>query len=301
LSQIRRLSIDIDIVCGIPPRELDTILLAISNKPPFTGYQEEHRENQGLPNRRHFSFAYRKIEGGHPSPSILLDVVEDKESYPSIVTKPIATAFIEVDKETIVRVPTLDGLLADKLTAFAPYTIGVSFTNKHGVDQFMRVAKHLFDIGELFNHVTSFAQVITAYRASFEKENGYHGSAYQFEQALEDTFNISYHYCGIRLKKFPQHPDAIKLDNGRKALANHLVGGKYNSEMFIKIAAAKAVFLSQAILKNQTGLSLEQIRYSLDKIEEIRTAEIAGAYAALNRLKVVNPEAFYYWWQMSRM
>ena len=41
LSPIRRLSIDIDIVCGASQRELDAILTQISTRSPFLRYEED--------------------------------------------------------------------------------------------------------------------------------------------------------------------------------------------------------------------------------------------------------------------
>lgn len=66
LKQIRRLSIDIDIVCGVSKGDLDSLLKSIEKKHPFTGYAEDDRGQQGLPNRRHFKFFYNEIDGGNP-------------------------------------------------------------------------------------------------------------------------------------------------------------------------------------------------------------------------------------------
>ena len=113
LSSIRRLSTDIDIICGVSKTELDTRLKSICRIAPFIGYQEDERGYRGLPNRRHFKFIYNKIGGGSVTPYILLDVVEEKECLLPLISKPIKTNFIEIEKELSVKIPTVEGLLGD--------------------------------------------------------------------------------------------------------------------------------------------------------------------------------------------
>jgi hypothetical protein len=58
-----------------------------------------------------------------------------------------------------VRLPTIESLLGDKLTAFAPTTVGVQLRTDEGQPgELMQVAKQLFDIGTLFEAATNFAE-----------------------------------------------------------------------------------------------------------------------------------------------
>ena len=49
LAPIRRLSTDIDIVCGVPGKDLNAILDRIGRQSPFTHYKEQDRGFRGLP------------------------------------------------------------------------------------------------------------------------------------------------------------------------------------------------------------------------------------------------------------
>ena len=49
---IRRLSIDIDILCSAPAAELERILAEVATIPPFVRYEEDERGARGLPQRR---------------------------------------------------------------------------------------------------------------------------------------------------------------------------------------------------------------------------------------------------------
>ncbi|MFA7059699.1 MAG: nucleotidyl transferase AbiEii/AbiGii toxin family protein [Pedobacter sp.] len=71
---IKRLSIDIDILCSAPAAELDRIVAEVAKVPPFARYEENVRGFRGLPVRRHFKFFYTPIDSRNPAPFVLLDV-----------------------------------------------------------------------------------------------------------------------------------------------------------------------------------------------------------------------------------
>ena len=83
-----------------------------------------------------------------------------------MVTRPIRTSFLEPESEHLVRVPTVESLLGDKLTAFAPHTTGVPFYSpKSGEEQLQEVANNLFDVGVLFDVAADFGAVAKSYAA----------------------------------------------------------------------------------------------------------------------------------------
>src|ERR1700686_4293995 len=53
VQKMRRLSIDIDILCAAPAVVLNQILAEVAIIPPFTRYEEDERGARGLPERRH--------------------------------------------------------------------------------------------------------------------------------------------------------------------------------------------------------------------------------------------------------
>src|SRR6266516_4700519 len=86
---IRRLSIDIDILCSAPAAELDQILKEVASVPPFIRYEEDERGSRGLPERRHFKFFYTPLVAGNPAPYVFLDVVEEPHVPHDVIVKPI--------------------------------------------------------------------------------------------------------------------------------------------------------------------------------------------------------------------
>ena len=111
--------------------------------------------------------------------------MHERNIYPHVERVPLRTSFLESDGALLV--PTVEGLLGDKLTAFGPNTTGVPL-NEQRTMQFM---KHVFDIGELFNAASDLAAVRAAYDQVFAAENGYRGGKFTTEQALQDAFDTA--------------------------------------------------------------------------------------------------------------
>ena len=301
LSPIRRLSIDIDIVCGLPKNEFENVLAEISKLSPFNGFQEDERDHRRLPKRRHYRFFYTPIERGHPAPHVLLDVVEDAECNLPTIKKPITTNFLEIEEEVQVTIPTVEGLLADKLTAFAPNTIGVPIRSKKGGSQAMQVIKQLFDVGELFNAATNFSKVREAYNAAYEKEISYRDKKPDKEKVLNDTIATSFGLCGSGLRGFHKNNDIDLLKRGVQALANHLVGGAFRINTEAKVAAAKVGCIANLLKTDRIITGFSDIHFDQTNIEELKGVELIGEFSKLTRLKKGNPEAFYYWYKMQQL
>jgi hypothetical protein len=295
---IRRLSIDIDILCSTPVAELNRVLDEVAKVPPFIRYEEDERGSRGLPERRHFKFFYNPIVAGNPAPYVFLDVVEEPHIPHDVVVKPITPNILEIRREIPVTVPTVESLLADKLTAFAPRTTGVPFTPANGNPaDTMQIAKQLFDVGELFNLAEDLPAVRRVYQRVFDLENVYRGGGFTVNDALEDTLNASLSLCLHRLRGIKDTPEALMLEDGVRKLMSHLVNHRFNLDM-AKLAAAKAALITRLIANEESGISLEAFR-AVPPPEELRQLMIAGEWERLNRLMSINPDAFWYWHQAS--
>lgn len=293
LPRIRRLSIDIDIMCSATDEELESIVDSISSLSPFVRAEENDRGARGLPRRRHFKFFYPSAVTGSEE-YVLLDVVQEDECRLECIEKVIRTEFIQVEREVKVRVPTVEALLGDKLTAFAPHTLGVPFQTEKGKPMTMQVAKQLFDVGELFNEVKSLEAVKRAYQESYRIESEYRGGNFSQGDTLNDTKNVALQLC-INGTKGGVPDDAIvkPLLDGIKRLKNHLVRDRFGPNLEVKVAAAK-VHLLVSYLAGEIDLSEDQLSFSLaDRLNFIRDTDISEPHY-LNRLKKTTPEAFYY-------
>ncbi len=295
IPKIKRLSIDIDIVFGGNMEKFVSAIAEISGNAPFIRFEEDIRSHQTLPNRKHFKFFYNSILSKKED-YVLLDIVLENPSYILYETKAIKTGLFETEIELSVKVPTVEGLLGDKLIAFAPHTIGVPFEAKNGNSMVMQVVKQLYDIGELFDIASNFQKIQMAYQATFEKENEYNGNKFYREQVLLDTIDTCLSLLRIRLKGFKKDETAKLLEEGIFKISSHLLGDKFSTDNKAKITASKVFCIANLLLNNKT-LDFRNDRYNSGNIDRLANIDLPAPYSRLNRLKPILPEAFYYIWQ----
>jgi len=161
LQEGNRFSIDIDIICNTDRETLETILQKVVESSNFKSFElDEHRSYQSGVPKAHYSFAFNSATKGKYSGTILLDILIEDSIYPAIAEKQIQTKWIETDTKTLVAMPTIDAITGDKLTAFAPNTIGVPyFKGKDNQPFSMEICKQLFDLNKLFEKIENIETV----------------------------------------------------------------------------------------------------------------------------------------------
>ncbi|MFA5266297.1 MAG: nucleotidyl transferase AbiEii/AbiGii toxin family protein [Opitutaceae bacterium] len=297
LPQTRRLSRDIDIVCGEASGTVDTALANVGQRAPFVRWEEDMRGTRGLPQRRHFKFSYRSALGASVEQEVLLDIVEERAEVHTVVQRAIRTGFLEPEREILVRVPTVESLLGDKLTAFAPKTTGVPLRKTDGsAADVQQVAKQLFDVGVLFEAANDFAQIARSYDAISTLEASYRPTHPSRATALDDTLAACLALTATKKRDLAAYADAPLLHDGFDRLRGHLTWPEFGREHRRTLAARAAVLV--AFLQSGRHLDFAAMRYtgSVEQIATLRTDTLNGTpYAWLDGLKAVNPEAYYYW------
>jgi hypothetical protein len=298
INPIRRLSIDIDIVSPASAGELDRVVAAIGRMAPFVAASEDDRgPGRGLPQRRHFRFNFKTPRAPGGEAAILLDVVMETHLAHETVQLPIRTAFLQPDREIKVTLPTIESLLGDKLTAFAPNTTGVMLRAPDGTaGNVMQVAKQLFDVGILFEHVTDFGQIARVYDAVHVQESGYRGNKYNRPDALTDTFISCLGLCALRQRDRDSFPDTALLQDGFRKLRGHLAWQGFG-EQEIRLLAARAAFLA-ANLRAGADIDFPTARYTGTPGQQAALSIVSlkghPQYAWAEGIKAVNPEAYHY-------
>jgi hypothetical protein len=303
LPRIRRLSIDIDIVSPAADAELDRIVQRIGETAPFIRAEENQREasaeREPLPQRRHFKFWFRSDRAPDGVAYVLLDVVQESHCPHTTITLPIRTSFVTPDREITVTLPTIDSLLGDKLTAFAPTTTGVRLRKPGGdVGEIMQVAKQLFDVGVLFEHASDFAQVTRVYDRVQAQESGYRENLHSRDATLADTINACLGLTGERVRKAPAtiFPDAPLLSDGFSKLKGHLTQAQLDDNARRILAARVAAVASH--LRSGRNFDFTTMRYTQSEaqVAALRAASLRETpHAWLEPLKQTIPEAYHYW------
>lgn len=200
----------------------------------------------------------------------------------------IASSVFDVTGDIRVDVPVIESLLGDKLTAFAPCTVGVPCTP----DYAMQVMKQLFDVEVLFDVASDFGKVAQAYDALFAAENRYRDGAHTVEAALNDSIETARLIGHFGFKGSAQNEQQMLLERGRSSLASHLCGVSFTG-LHAKIAAAKAAYLASCLRDRNVEGIIRRRPFAPAAAGELR--EIVLPDLVLQRLRGSNPEAFYYW------
>lgn len=303
LPVTRRLSRDIDIVCDEPSAVVDQVVRRIGSKAPFIRSAEDARGIRGLPQRRHFKFFYRSTLPPNIEQEVLLDVVEERAEVHTVTHRPIRTGFLAAEREVLVRVPTIESLLGDKLTAFAPATTGVPLRKEDGsAADVQQVAKQLFDVGALFDAAGDFAQVASSYHAVCALEAGYRPARPTCEAALDDTLKACLSLTATKRRELTTYPDAPLLHDGFDRMAGHLTWPDFGREHRRTLAAKAAVLAAHLRAGRHFDFATGRYTGSPEQIATLRAATLNGTpHAWLDGLKAVNPEAFHYWHHAMRI
>lgn len=295
LNPIRRLSIDVDIVTQAKPEELVAVLERVSKLAPLTGYEHDAQRDKELPPKKHFRFFYPSaIEP--KTDHVLLDVLFESQPAPHCEPVVISTPFIVPEREVRVPVPTVDSLLGDKLTAFAPRTIGILFHPERKTD----ITKQLFDVGALFDAATDLNIAAEVYAATHVRQLVYRRAKFSIADTLNDSIEAGFLYSQIELRGGEKSELGLFLQDGVNALQNHLVNQPFRRDE-ARIAVGKVACAAAWIQRRPAGTTIEQLRFQPDRIAELRDLQIQTPWVPLNRLKGANPQAFHYWYQAQRI
>lgn len=141
LNHPRRLSTDIDIIVE-PGTDIAHYLDLAAKIFPFKTQFEQTRKSKNNIEKKHYKFVYDSPIM-HDSNYILLDVLFEHNHYSSLIEREIKNDLLMTEEPYYtVKLPNINSVLGDKLTAFAPHTIGKLI----GLNKEIEIIKQLFDI-----------------------------------------------------------------------------------------------------------------------------------------------------------
>lgn len=285
-DQPRRFSIDIDIVISLRPDNLPTLFDSIIESGAFSGWENdsERKSHQHVP-VEHYKFYYDSVidtQASFGQEPILLDILYAAPDYESFIEKPLVHPWLRTNEPyQTVQLPDVNSLLGDKLTAFAPNTTGILYSKKRPLE----VVKQLFDVGLLFDHASNLDAIRKTFDRLAIQEIAFRNLSISTDDVLNDVFNTSL----IIAQRDIKQPEFIFLQDGIKRL-NSFVVSDFRIEQAI-LAGAKAAYLSRLLLNGASTIE----RYT--GTDQVVDRQIVNtAFSRLNKLKKVQPEAFFYWY-----
>lgn len=288
-----RLSIDIDIICP-PGVDIEPYLNGVE-KFGFTSMTLEKRQQRdtNIP-KSHSKFFYRvAYKNGDSSSYILLDVLYEDLQYQAVEEVEIKGPFIELDGEPLkVIVPSIDDILGDKLTAFAPNTSGIPY-EKGGKDCSLEIIKQLYDVGRLFEHARNFQRTKDAFTQIGKIELQYKDIPVGLSCIYEDIRETA--LC-LATRGQVGKGDFKMLQRGIQKIDSYIYKEKYRIEEAI-VDSARAAYLATSIEKSQTRIE----KYEGDAHSILAMELSPSVNSKLNKLRKILPEAFFYWVKTSEM
>lgn len=237
-----RLSTDIDILCA-PDTDVDRYLDEASKLFPFKAFEEDRRIGKNNIEKRHFKFVYESPLRNDEF-YILLDIVFAESTYLATQTQEIKNELLLTEGAPItVTVPSPECLLGDKLTAFAPHTIGVPF----GADKELEIIKQLFDVAALSEKIRNYQDFISTYERTVINEIGYRGINASREDVLCDTIRACACIIGKGIYEHDEFPLFIK---GIHSIGGHILSMKYSAPLAAE-QASRVMYLASCILTGQ--------------------------------------------------
>lgn len=306
MEQPKRFSVDIDIIVSskISREELEKYLLKIFETSAFTRMElDEKRSYNGNIPKAHYKFIFnsnfpnKNKEGNvisNPEREILLDILFANNHYPIVIERALETEWLlQTDKPVIVKTPDINSITGDKLTAFAPNTIGVPYN----MDKEKEIMKQLFDVGCLFHLLTDvevfkksffeFAKGEIAYRPERKIES--------VEQVLKDIIDTALIIAKKDILKIEEEKAKYaEINTGINQFRHFVFQGKFDI-LEAQVASSKAAYLAAIVLTDYKE-EIKQFSKDTDLSDYlIKNTE----YNFLNkRLKyIAEGEALFYWFQ----
>ena len=241
-GSLKRFSIDIDII--VPPGlDLIPFFQKVITQGKFIRVEEDKRASE-IP-LSHFKFFFIDINGDEKY--TLLDLLFDKVLYTNVKNIELKSQILDFDgPPTLISCPSPECLLGDKLTAFAPHTTGIQYK----CDKALEMAKQLFDIGTLFDHLGKPELFYETYERVVAKELEYRKLApLTTEDVLRDTLSTAL-MLGMRGFNYDQS-EYDELSKGIRSLRNHIYEGTFTPENAI-VAGSKVAYLAALTLYPNT-------------------------------------------------
>ncbi|MAY88588.1 MAG: hypothetical protein CML02_17935 [Pseudooceanicola sp.] len=300
LEEGNRFSIDIDIISSIERKPLETILESVIANSHFKRHTLNERRSykEGIP-KAHYTFEFDSVYNPNVPGTILLDILFDSAYYPELIESVVDISWISVTEPlTTITTPSINAICGDKLTAFAPETVGIPYYKGEGLFT-MEICKQLFDLGKLFEDITDMKKVKASFSAFVKAELSYRNSDEDFKNrnlTETDVLWDSINTCAIiaRRERNPTAETKEKFANLNLGIRSFgsafLITGNFRIEEAMA-ASSRVAYLNAILLQDE----ITEIEYYEGQDISKLTIEKAD-WAFLNKLKRQPDKSIFFYW-----
>lgn len=252
LDTFNRFSVDIDILMNPSDQEGISEDVFSFKDDRFIRVEEDFRKPADII-KKHFKFYFKSLYetvDDNKEPYVLLDVVFDSMKYKELSKHKINSHFVETDDPYLeVNIPSIDEMLGDKLTAFAPKTIGILYERPNQIrSKHVEIIKQLYDVSRLYDNIRNIETVKETYIKVANVQIKNRKLFLNYEDTLKDTIEA----CKLIItqnKKGEDNKSYEILKKGYEGFKN------YTTKEFrfhdLIISAVKTYVLSISLLYNQ--------------------------------------------------
>ncbi len=294
LNSSRRLSIDIDIIIQNEQKELESLFQKLVGEQFFNRFELQSRITESKIKKAHYKFYYTPAYKTQAEEEyILLDILFEKATYQNILNIAVISDFVISNEENIyIPVPSVEDILGDKLTAFAPNTTGIPYF-KNDTSMSMEIMKQLYDISSLVDITTDIEIVANTFKSYTETELSYRGkSDLNFDDVINDIIQTA--LC-ITSRGNAGNGNFEELRSGINRVSGFIFSEAFYLDKAIT-AASKAAYIAASIRYKQKNIE----KYG-DPLQMKDWNIINPLWTRMNKLKKSNPEAFFYWYKMHKL
>jgi len=204
LEQPERFSIDVDIVTTAAKEDLVGLVGRIADDcDVFVRWESRAPKTKPWLPLISFKLFFESVYQPPEEAFVMLDVVLEPPPYPGVIRRVRCGSLYESDQE--VEVPSVSGLIGDKLLAIGPSTLGIPL-GKHKEAQRL---KHLFDVALLSRQGYDREAVRQALGTCQAQEERIQGRSFTWGEIVQDTAR----FCSEPLGH-PEPPALQTLDTG---------------------------------------------------------------------------------------
>lgn len=282
LNDLKRFSVDVDIITEESRERVHECLQnLIENQELFTRFEENIRENSASQRMdlQHYKFFFKSATD-ESEKYILLDVAYEDNKYPKIITKNIQNDKLKVSSESVVKLPSIESILGDKLTVLATKTTGISYNSTKELE----LMKQLYDVDKLFNESENVKIIRESFIDIANRELKYRKL---FEITYDDVLDDIKDLCEDIILLNQEHIE--KINSGMKSLKNFILEKNFLIDIEALTAASKVLYLISLIK------SKKNIIEKYNKNAVISEIIVPSEYKKrLKKIKKYNKESYYY-------
>jgi hypothetical protein len=294
MPELHRFSKDIDIQMDKRPNNIENIFDGIVVNSPFNRWEHSQRESEFDVPKEHFKFYYTPSRPGRfTQEPILLDILYGESSYPTHQKIGLSHTMLITEEPLIeITVPTIEGITGDKLTAFAPRTLGIPF----GKNKSVEIIKQLFDLNQLLGYCRNWSEIEKSFRHTVKTVAVYYKKNVTPAEVVDDIIQTAF-ILGMKGKV--QEDQFIEMKQGIDGLNNYLMNRRFT----IPDAITASARIARLALSVKLGINFEPIDFKrIDPNYLKKLNLIHPTYNTLNKpLKKGFTEAWLEWVEIEKL